>query len=406
MKILCVLGEHNYGDTRRGSGYEYVNFLPAFQRMGHEISHFESFSRDAYIDFTDLNRKLLLRVKDYKPDVIFFVLLGYEVWIDTLQLIRDGSNAILINWSTDDSWKYEQFSKFIAPAFHLYVTTYPDALLKSTRDGHTNFFKSQWAANSQQLRPPSVSTRCKYQVSFIGSCYGNRPKWVAGLAERGISVDCFGHGWPNGTVASKDIPEIMNSSHISLNFGDSGLQWRGLTFSRSRQIKARVFEVPGAGGFLMTERAHDMDSCFIINEEIVTFGSLSDLAESIAFYLKHPEQRDRIADAGYRRTAVKHTYEVRFSAVLTAALDAKKSMVASDSLIDMVHFERIAARHKAGLSLLLLKKVMLIPCALVWGKSRGSRAARRILFELSWRFVGSKTYSASGWPGRLFYRES
>lgn len=406
MKILCVLGEHNYGDRRRGSGYEYVNFLPAFERLGHEISHFESFSRDAYIDFTYLNRKLLLRVGDYKPDVIFFVLLGYEVWIDTLQLIRDGSNALLINWSTDDSWKYEQFSKFVAPAFHLYVTTYTDALLKSKRDGHTNFFKSQWAANSQQLRPPSASTRCKYQVSFIGSCYGNRPKWVAGLVERGIAVDCFGHGWPNGTVASKDIPEIMNSSHISLNFGDSGRQWRGLTFSRSRQIKARVFEVPGAGGFLMTENAYDMDSCFNINEEVVTFGSLSDLADSIFFYLKHPEQRDRIAEASYRRVAEQHTYEVRFSEMLTAAVDAKKSTVASDSLIDMVQFERIAASHKVGLTLLLLKKVMLIPCVLVWGKSRGPRAARRILFELSWRFVGSKTYSASGWPGRLFYRES
>jgi len=374
--------------------------------MGHEISHFESFSRDAYIDFPDLNRKLLLRVKAYKPDVIFFVLLGYEVWVETLQLIREGSNAILINWSTDDSWKYEQFSKFIAPAFHLYVTTYPEALLKSIRDGHTNFFKSQWAANSQQLRSPSASTRCKYQVSFIGSCYGNRPKWVAGLAELGISVDCFGHGWPNGTVAAKDIPEIMNSSNISLNFGDSGLHWHGLTFSRSRQIKARVFEVPGAGGFLMTERAHDMDSCFINNEEIVTFGSLSDLARSIVFYLTHPEQRDSIANAAYRRTAEQHTYEVRFSAMLTAALDAKKSMVATDGLIDMVQFERFAVSHKAGHLLHLLKKVLLIPCVLAWGKSRGSRAARRILFELSWRLVGSKTYSASGWPGRLFYRES
>lgn len=406
MKILCVLGEHNYGDTRRGKGYEYVNFLPALRRMGHEVSHFESFSRDVYVDFPDLNRNLLLRVQDYKPDVIFFVLLGYEVWIETLQLIRDGSNSILINWSTDDSWKYEQFSKYIAPSFHLYVTTYPEAMLKANQDKHTNFFESQWAANSQQLRPPVASCQCKYQVSFIGSCYGNRPKWVAELAALGITVNCFGHGWPNGTIASTDIPEIMNNSQVSLNFGDSDLQWRGLTLSRSRQVKARVFEVPGAGGFLMTENANGLEDFFVNNEEIVTFKSVADLAEAIAFYLQHPAQRDRIADAGFQRTAEQHTYEVRFSSMLSAAQEAKKSEVDSHAVIDMVRFEKIAVTHKVGPALLFFRKLMLIPCVFVWGKSRGPRAARRILFELSWRLVGRKTYEVTGWPGRLFYRDS
>jgi len=34
------------------------------------------------------------------------------------------------------------------------------------------------------------------------------------------------------------------------------------------------------------------------------------------------------------------------------------------------------------------------------------RAARRLLFEISWRLGGRRTYSAAGLPGRLFYRES
>jgi hypothetical protein len=28
------------------------------------------------------------------------------------------------------------------------------------------------------------------------------------------------------------------------------------------------------------------------------------------------------------------------------------------------------------------------------------------VFELSWRLVGARTYSADGWPGRMFYKES
>ena len=44
MKILCVLGEHNYGDPGRGECYEYVNFLPALKSLGHEVVFFESFN--------------------------------------------------------------------------------------------------------------------------------------------------------------------------------------------------------------------------------------------------------------------------------------------------------------------------------------------------------------------------
>ena len=130
MKILCVLGQHNYGDPARGEGYEYTNFLPALRRLGHEVVFFESFSRDHYRDFADLNRQFLEAVQAEAPDVILCVLLSYEIWLETLELIRSGSNAILINWSTDDSWKYEQFSRFIAPPFHVF--------------GHKDYHPLEW----------------------------------------------------------------------------------------------------------------------------------------------------------------------------------------------------------------------------------------------------------------------
>ena len=34
MNILCVFGEHAYGDPARGEGYEYVNFLPCLAETG------------------------------------------------------------------------------------------------------------------------------------------------------------------------------------------------------------------------------------------------------------------------------------------------------------------------------------------------------------------------------------
>jgi spore maturation protein CgeB len=404
VKILCVLGEHNYGNQARGAGYEYVNFLPALRNLGHTVSHFESFSRASYSGFSDMNRQLLQKVVADKPDLILFVLLGYEVWLETLELIRASSHAVLLNWSTDDSWKYDQFSRFVAQAFDMYVTTYEEATVKAVRDGHGNFLLSQWAASSISLQPPLSAQQCQYQVTFIGTCYGNRPQWVANLAAQGIQVECFGFGWPNGPVSAERIPQIIRSSVISLNFGDSGIQWKGLVPGRSRQIKARLFEVPGAGGFLMTETADGLAQYFVPDQEVGTFDGLTDLVEKIRHYLRNPEQRDRIALAGHGRTAREHTYEARFLPLLSAASGLPVRQIFKS--MNTEQFEAIAKSHHAGPLLMWLRKIMLSPCVLLWGKARGPRAARRMLFEVSWRLVGRKTYTAVGWPGRLFFGDS
>ncbi|MGO8755158.1 MAG: glycosyltransferase [Gallionellaceae bacterium] len=406
MKILCVLGQHNYGDPARGEGYEYTNFLPALRRLGHEVVFFESFSRDHYRDFADLNRQFLEAVQAEAPDVILCVLLSYEIWLETLELIRSGSNAILINWSTDDSWKYEQFSRFIAPPFHVYATTYSEALAKSMQDGHGNFVLTQWAANSANLAEPLPVSRCRYRVSFIGSAYGNRQKYIAALEQLGIKVECFGFGWENGAISAEDIPKIMRSSIISLNFGDSGMVMRGIVPGRSRQIKARIFEVPGAGGFLMTEYAVGLDRVYRVGDEVVVFDGVADLAEKIKYFNGRPDERDRIAMSGYLRTRDEHTYEIRFGSLLDAAVQQKELFHDRRCKIDFGKYDAIEKRHKVGLPLNIFKQVLLLPCVMIWGKKRGARAARRFLFELSWRLVGRKAYSVAGWPGRLFYKES
>jgi spore maturation protein CgeB len=399
------MGEHNYGDPSRGECYEHANFLPALCALGHQVVFFESFSRVGYLDFADLNRRFLEKVQAEKPDIILCVLLGYEIWLETLELVRRGCNAVIINWSTDDSWKYEQFSTFVAPAFDIYATTSPDAISKSERDGHSNFVLTQWAASSRNLAEPLPAEKCRHRISFVGTAYGNRSKWISGLEDRGIKVECFGHGWKNGSVQSKEIPQIMRESVISLNFGDSGMVMRGLAPGRSRQIKARVFEVPGAGGFLLTENAEDLDRFYRIGKEIAVYEGISDLVDKINYILSHSEERDRIAVAGHVRTRNEHTYEARFLNLLEIATRFRAAR-AGQCGIDFGKFGAILQMHKTGFLLKLVRFALLALCLAVWGRKRGPRAARRFLFEISWRVVGKKTYSVSGWPGRLFYHES
>lgn len=402
MRVLCVFGRHNYGDPARGEGYEYSNFLPALRALGHDVHHFESWDRSEHADFAALNAALLDRVDALRPDLLFCVLMGYEVWTETLRAVRSAGLPVL-NWGTDDSWKYAQFSRFVAPEVDLWATTSHAALTAAGRDGLQNVRSSQWAASGSRTREPLPAAECTYDVSFVGSAYGNRGRWVARLRELGLPVECFGQGWSRGPVSAEHIPELYRSSRISLNFGDSGLQWRGLRPYRSRQIKARVFEVPAAGGCLMTEMADRLDVYYACGSEIETFTDEKDLVARARAILAEPARRDAMAWAGYRRTMAEHLYESRFQPLLEECVSAARE---ADWPMDRTQFLQGLACHRTGVGLRALRGLMVRPLQWAWGERRGERAARRLLFELSWRLCGAATYRAAGLPGRLFYRAS
>ena len=88
MRILCVWGRHNYGDATRGESYEYANFLPALEALGHSVSLFDSWDRSRYASFAELNRALVQSAREARPELILTVLLGYEIWLETLDYLR------------------------------------------------------------------------------------------------------------------------------------------------------------------------------------------------------------------------------------------------------------------------------------------------------------------------------
>lgn len=406
MKVLCVLSRFAYGKPERGENYDYVHFAPAFERMGHDVAFFDSGDRSLHADFAALNVALLERVAAFRPDVIFCVLMHYEIWFDTLDLIRANSPALIVNWGTDDSWKFAQASRFFAGHVDLHVTTDPAAATTARSLNLDNVVLSQWAASETALGAPCPSAECRYDVSFVGSMYGYRAAWIDALRRANVSVSCFGHGTENGVVDATEIPEIYRASRISLNFSGAGQNPGTASGANGRQIKARTFEVPGAGGFLLTEAAPGLDRYFSVGQDIATFDAPDALVAQARYFLDHPDERDAVARAGHARTRREHTYEKRFAAILEqlrligAGRSAQPWALSVDALAASV------TRYRSNGRVAWLRSVLARPLALVFGGRRGPRAARRLLFELSWRLCGAATYCARGLPGRLFYHES
>jgi spore maturation protein CgeB len=398
VKILCVFGKHQYGDPSRGVGIEYAAFLPALARLGHEVLHFESWDISAYGDgHEELNRALLAVVESQRPDILLAVQWQYELWLETLLILRARNDLATICWTTDDSWKYRQASRFLGTAFHAMTTTYPDVVAHYHQDGIPDVLLTQWAANAEWLQDPLPSEMCRHAVSFVGAAHGNRAERVAALRAQGIDVACFGHGWPGGTVPAERIPQIIRESVISLNFSNNF--GRGLG---QNQVKARTFEVPGAGGFLLTEHAPGLENYYLIGREIDVFHDSEELLRKVSYFLKHPAERDRIARAGFARTKQNHTYDIRMKEVLAFALAARDRSIGSSPRTAAPSIEQAVQSHRPSFFLRALRLLLYGPCRLVWGPLRGRRAARRLVYELSWRLAGRKTYTSAGWPGRMF----
>jgi spore maturation protein CgeB len=391
MKVLLVMGEYQYGDHSRGPGTESVAFRGALNALGHEVHLFDSWDRSLYDNYAELNRTLIGTVARLRPDILLSVHMNYEVWTETIDHVRNKFGVLTITWATDDTWKYVQTSRFLGSHYDVIVTTYEHLLPRYQADDLTNVHLSQWAANSNWLRRPTPAASCTYPVSFVGAAHGNRTELVKKFARDGIAVECFGHGWPNGPVSNEKMVGIFNESLISLNFANS---------SGENQIKARTFEIPGAGGFLLTQTARGLDRFFTIGKEIEIFGGIDELERKLRYFMAHPEERDTIANAGYDRVKQHHTYDQRMQDLLNHVLGLRQSR--NSETRSRSSFEDACARHTLSWPLRALRSTLCGPAVMIFGHKRGYRAARRLLFELSWRVCGARTYSSAGWPGRLF----
>ncbi|RXJ79201.1 glycosyltransferase [Arcobacter sp. F2176] len=388
MKILCTFGKYQYGDKGRGINTEYFSFIPAFEKLGYEMVFFDTWDKTLFENFIDLNLALIKKVEEEKPDIIFNVQFLYEIWIETWDYIRFNFDCKTINWCTDDSWKYKEHSKFFATHFDLIVTTYEEFIPLYKKQG-ANAILSGWGVPVQWVEKPSLSKDCKYEVTFVGAAHGDRKEKIEELKRLGINVKCFGYGWNGGSLKAEDIPKIFNQSIISLNFANS---------SGENQIKARVFEVTGSGGFLLTENAKNLNNVFN-NEEIIIFESLDDALVKIKYYLNNHEKRDEIVQNSFMKSSSHYAYSNRLKDIIDYVTEIDKS-----NLIN-VDMNEVIKEHKKSYLLRIIKKVLLFISGKIFDEEKSKRFARRIVYEISWRLFKEKTYKSKSIVSRMFYSE-
>jgi spore maturation protein CgeB len=328
MRILYVAMAHDYGDPSRGLSYEETNFRSALEGMAYDVTAFDFMERDNRDGRERMRRDLVATAAEVKPDVAFFCLFTDQLDTETIEAVGREGACPTVNWFADDHWRFEDFSRHLAPAFTLAVTTDEDALPRYRAAGIDNVALSQWACNRYAYA--KVADALEHPVTFVGQPHGNRPEIIERLRAAGHEVECWGYGWPSGRLDQEGMVRVFSTSAVNLNLANSSdppntlrvrigrLLGRGPSGPKPPQIKGRNFEVPGCGGFLLTEHVPHLERYFEYDREIGVYGDADELVEKVGWWLEHPDERAAVANAGYRRVLAEHTYDHRFAEIFRA----------------------------------------------------------------------------------------
>jgi len=78
----------------------------------------------------------------------------------------------------------------------------------------------------------------------------------------------------------------------------------------------RMFEAPGMGACLLTDKKQNIRELYEPEKEILVYANADDCLEKIKYYREHPEEVLKIGKAGQERCLKAHTYNNRYPRVL------------------------------------------------------------------------------------------
>ena len=314
LNILAIYHHYNW---------ENESLKPSLEKFG-QVRHYDWFEnynhqrKDWYKSVkAKMNKDLVSRVKqwvrDDSTDVIFTYLSGGLVSPDTIQKLSS-FGVPTVNLSLNDKETFIGKTKNGQPIGMKNICRFFDLCWTSTEDAMKKYCVERAlplylpeGANPEIHKPYDLEKTI--DVSFVGQCYGNRPTIIHALKDRGIHVEAFGYGWPNGPLPMEDMIRMYSKSKINLGFG--GVAGHQDTYC----LKGRDFEITMSGGLYLTEHNPELEKVYDVGKEIITYTSFDDLVAKISYLLSNPEEAERIRKRGFQRAHTEHTWEMRFEKI-------------------------------------------------------------------------------------------
>jgi glycosyltransferase involved in cell wall biosynthesis len=165
--------------------------------------------------------------------------------------------------------------------------------------------------------PADEAQRYRCAVTFVGTIvpyklYSERIAALEALREFDLGVWSV-HDVPatlqphlRGYALGEQMFRILSAATISLNVHGDFMRYGG---------NMRLFEAAAVGAFQLSDDRPGIAQWFTPNQHLVLYRDLQDLRDKTAYYLAHPAERERIAQAALAHVRQYHTYDQRLAQV-------------------------------------------------------------------------------------------
>lgn len=266
-----------------------------------------------------INHDLLRRVREHKPDVVFFDRPTQFTRKTILEIKQTGATTVYFNQDNPFGPRNDPGWFQLKRVFRLFDL---HCAIRQTDVTRFQQWGLQWLRIMLSYEPsihfPSPQGWSEQDrtraVSYIGSPYEERPQFLRRLRDEfNIPVEIAGSDrWKRlmppqecgGYVAysalrDSDYREAIWRSRINLSF---------LTRLNEEDIAHKSVEIAACEGFLMAVRCEGHQAIFEEDKEAVFFSSVEECADKCRFYLSRPDLRETIARRG-RERAVRSGYD-------------------------------------------------------------------------------------------------
>ena len=343
LKILYHLPNP---DTIYAGRTIYYGFKHAFEDLGHE---FKTLTPNS------IQKQLF---EEYKPD-LFMTSMGPLTfkYLDLSLIKKQKSKGMKVSVNTP-FWK-SPMSKFRineAPSISQrkdYVRlirsgTYGDIYYNNCEQGDLRMEGFEKAtgyehhtvllAADKTIATPQNNERFKADISFIGTLLPGKKKFIEECVlplRKKYVLRLYGADWTfydralnfgNKVGQYLNIPLLRSFKKPQLSLKDERSIYRASTISLNihedyqkqfeGDINERTFKIPISGGFEIVDNVSSLKKYFKDGEDIIIAKNKKDWFEKIEYYLKNPDRRLPIIEAGKNKVMQHHTYNNRVQQII------------------------------------------------------------------------------------------
>jgi len=296
----CFGDSDFYSNGLRSQGWHAVDLITNCEQLQ------KQWAIDNHYSSQNIYEIGIAQIKKMQPDVVY--LHDLNIWGrgELLDAIRDYAQLIV------GQTAYPLDNRIDLHGFDIIFSSFPHYIERFRKKGITAYY--QPLAFDKRVLHKIRNPARTYPITFIGGISQHHKNGIFTLekiAEK-VGIDIWGYGanvLPNDSILKKnhhgeawglEMFTLMAQSQMTLN--------RHIDVAENFANNMRLFEATGCGALLITDYKDNLNELFEVGKEVVAYRSPEECVDLIDYYMKHPMEARRIAEAGQRRTLRDHSY--------------------------------------------------------------------------------------------------